>query len=81
MADHKFVYTVSGVDLTEAQKTKIAQGIALAVTEALVGEAPPELRTESLTLLRSYGGRMIPPDLAATLGGIVAVEDASRGIA
>jgi len=78
MTDHRFVYTLSGVELSEAQKARISQGIAAAVTQALVGEAPPELRTESLTLLRIYGGRWIPSELAAQSGGIVAIEDASR---
>jgi ethanolamine ammonia-lyase small subunit len=77
MADYKFVYTVSGVDLSDAQRTKISQGIAAAVTHALVGEAPTALRNESLSLFRIYGGRMVPPDVALEAGGIVAMEDRS----
>lgn len=60
MADHKFEFTVSGVELSEAQKNHIAGQIALVVTRALVGEAPDALRTPMWSQVNIHGGRMIP---------------------
>jgi hypothetical protein len=60
MAEHKFVYTVSGIELSEEKKAKISQAIAVAVAQEITGKAPEELRTDYLTLHRIYGGRMIP---------------------
>jgi hypothetical protein len=74
MADHKFVYTVSGVDLSDAQKTKISQEIAVAVTRALIGASPEELPADHLSLCRINGGKWIPTDEVERLGGIGAVE-------
>jgi len=73
MADHKFVYTVSGVDLSDAQKVKISQEIAMAVTRTIVGHSPGELHTDFLTLHRVNGGRMIPTVEAERLGGVGSV--------
>jgi hypothetical protein len=60
MATQKFVYTVSGVTLTDAQKTKISQEIATVVTRAVLGESPAALQPELLTLHGVAGGKMIP---------------------
>ncbi len=38
MASYKFVYTVSGIVLTDAQKAKISEEIAGVVTRAVLGE-------------------------------------------
>jgi len=65
--DTKFVYTVSGVHLSDAQKAKISQEIAMAVTRALVGDHPDALKTDFLTIHRVQGGRMIPTVEAANL--------------
>ena len=40
MPDHKFVYTVSGVTLSNAQQAKISEAIGLAVAQVLAGDAP-----------------------------------------
>lgn len=79
MADHKFVYTVSGVELSETHKARISQAIVAAVTQALIGDSAPELRHESLTLHRIYGGLWTPVALAEKHGGIVAMENAIHG--
>ena len=60
MADHRFVYTVSGIDLSDVQKAKISEVIGLAVAEALAGQTPGPVRTDCLTVNRIYGGRWIP---------------------
>jgi hypothetical protein len=60
MASHKFVYTVSGVELSEAQKSKISQEIAGVVTRAVLGESRAAIQPELLTLHGVAGGRMIP---------------------
>jgi hypothetical protein len=60
MADHKFEFTVSGVNLSEVQKNHIAGQIALVVTRALVGEAPETLRTAMWSQVNIHGGKMIP---------------------
>ena len=67
MATQKFVYTVSGVDLSDAQKTKISQEIAAVVARAVMGEAPRAIQPDLLTLHGIAGGRMIP--LAEAKGG------------
>jgi hypothetical protein len=68
MADHRFVYTVSGVDLTDAQKAKVSQAIGVAVAEALTGDAPGTVKTDCLSVHRIYGGRWIPVADAEALG-------------
>jgi hypothetical protein len=60
VADHKFEFTVSGVNLSEAKKKQIAGEIALVVTRALVGDAPDALRTAMWSQVNIHGGRMIP---------------------
>lgn len=69
MADTKFVYTVSGVELSEAQKLKISEEIAAAVTKAIVGQSPEQLRTDYLTLHQIAGGIWIPTAVAAKVPG------------
>jgi hypothetical protein len=68
MADHRFVYTVSGVNLSDTQKTKISEAIGVAVAEALVADAPGAVRTDCLTVNRIYGGRWIPIAEAEAVG-------------
>ncbi len=66
MASHKFVYTVSGVELTDAQKSRISQEIAAVVTRAVLGESrKEEVQPDLLTLHGVAGGRMIPTAEAA----------------
>jgi hypothetical protein len=60
MTSEKFVYTVSGVALSAAQKSKISQEIAAVVARVVLGESPAEVRPELLTLHGVAGGRMIP---------------------
>jgi len=79
MADHKFVYTVSGVNLSEAQKTKIAEVIGGAVAQALATEAPGTVKTECLTVNRIYGGRWIPIAEAEALGVQNILTDVAGG--
>jgi hypothetical protein len=81
MADHRFVYTVSGINLTEAQKTKISEVIGVAVAEALAGQAPGTVRTDCLTINRIYGGRWIPVADAEALGVEKLLSDPAGGSA
>ena len=59
MATHKFVYTVSGVELSDAQKSTISQEIAAAVTRVVLGGSPKHIQPELLTLHGVAGGKMI----------------------
>jgi hypothetical protein len=70
MADHKFVYTVSGVDLTEAHRHKISEAIGAAVAIALSSGAGTGkvAAADCLNLLKIYGGRWIPVELAEKVG-------------
>ncbi|MDR3506388.1 MAG: hypothetical protein P4L64_00665 [Caulobacteraceae bacterium] len=56
MSEHKFTYTVSGVNLSNEQKTAISQAIAAVVAEVLMGDDPGGFRADSLVLHRIYGG-------------------------
>jgi hypothetical protein len=60
MADHKFEFTLSGVSLSEAQKNNIAAEIGLAVTRAVVGSSPADLKTPMWSLVNIHGGKMVP---------------------
>jgi hypothetical protein len=60
MADHKFEFTLSGVNLSEEQKNKIASEIATVVTRAVVGDSPKSLSTPMWSLVNIHGGRMVP---------------------
>lgn len=59
MPDHRFVYTVSGIELSEVQKSRISEQIAAVVTRAITGDTPDELSANYLTLVRIHGGRWI----------------------
>jgi hypothetical protein len=65
MANHKFTYTVSGVDLNSEQKAAISREIGAAVTRALIGPSPQPVRSDFLTLTKIYGGIWIDPTLFA----------------
>ena len=65
MANHKFTYTVSGVDLSSEQKAAISREIGAAVTRALIGSAPQPVKAEYLTLTKINGGIWIDPTLVA----------------
>jgi uncharacterized protein (DUF697 family) len=58
MATQKFTYTVSGVDLTEAQKAKISQEIAATVTRVVLGESAKQIQPQLLSLHGVYGGKL-----------------------
>jgi hypothetical protein len=79
MAEHKFVYTVSGVNLSEAQKTKIAEAIGGAVAQALAADAPGAVKTDCLFVNRIYGGRWIPIADAEALGVQNILTDVAGG--
>lgn len=79
MADHKFVYTVSGVTLSETQQHKIAEAIGVAVAQALAVEAPGTVRTECLMVNRIYGGRWIPVADAEAIGVQNVLTDIAGG--
>jgi hypothetical protein len=58
MATEKFVYTVSGVELSDAQKEKISREIAAAVTRVVLGEEPRQIQPQLVTLHGVYGGKL-----------------------
>ncbi len=60
MADHKFEFTLSGVNLSDEQKNKISSEIASVVTRAVVGDSPAALRTAMWSLVNIHGGKMVP---------------------
>jgi len=64
MASYKFVYTVSGIDLTDAQKAKISEEIAGVVTRGVLGESRAAVRPDLLTLHGVAGGKMVPVDVS-----------------
>jgi hypothetical protein len=70
MADHRFVYTVSGVELKEEHKHKISEAIGAAVATSLANIAAVQnvAAVDSLNLLKIYGGLWIPVELAETVG-------------
>jgi hypothetical protein len=74
MADHKFVYTVSGVDLNDEQQRAISQEIGNAVTRALLGHQPKAAKSEFLNICKIHGGLWTPMDLAGkkTVGDLAA---------
>jgi hypothetical protein len=65
MADHKFVYTISGVDLSDGQKAAISEAIGAAVATAMLGAAPKAARSDFLNILNTHGGRRINADAVA----------------
>jgi len=70
MAEHKFEFTLSGVNLSDAQKTQIASEIALVVTRAVTGGSPQALSTPMWSKVNIHGGKMIPEALLAAEGGL-----------
>jgi hypothetical protein len=70
MADHRFVYTVSGVELKEEHKHKISEAIGAAVATSLANIAAVQnvAAVDGLNLLKIYGGLWIPVELAETVG-------------
>ncbi len=60
MADHKFEFTLSGVNLSDAQRNHIAAEIGLVVTRAMVGSSPADLKTPMWSLVNIHGGKMVP---------------------
>jgi hypothetical protein len=58
MATQKSVYTVSGVDLSDAQKAKISQEIAAVVTRVVLGESPKQAQPQLMSLHGVYGGKL-----------------------
>ena len=79
MADHKFVYTVSGVTLSAAQQHKVAEAIGTAVAHALATEAPGTVQTECLLINRIYGGRWIPVAAVEAAGMQNVLSDSAGG--
>jgi uncharacterized protein (DUF697 family) len=65
MADTKFVYTVSGVNLTDAQKSSISEAIGAAVASALVGPSAKAVQSDFLNLCNIHGGIRINADAVA----------------
>ncbi len=56
MPTHKFVHTVSGVELTGAQKAQLNGEIAATVTRVLLGMAPAALNSDFLSEHPVCGG-------------------------
>ncbi len=74
MADHKFEFTLSGVNLTEEQRTQIAGEIAMVVTRVVVGKSPDAAKAAMWSQVKINGGRMIPQ---ALLGEVTRGETAT----
>jgi hypothetical protein len=79
MADHRFFYTVSGVNLSDAQQAKVSQAIGVAVAEALAGDAPGTVKTDFLSVHRIYGGKWIPVAVAEREGVQNILTDVAGG--
>ena len=69
MADHKFEFTLSGVHLTEEQKSQIAGEIAMVVTRVVVGNSPGAANAAMWSQVKINGGRMIPQALLREVAG------------
>ncbi len=74
MSEHKFVYTVSGVNLTEEQQATISREIGAVVSRVLIGSSPQTLRSDFLNIGKIHGGMWIPVAQVAkeSVGEIVA---------
>ena len=81
MADHRFVYTVSGVNLSKEQQAKISQAIGVAVAQALAADAPGTVRTDYLNIHRIYGGKWIDVAEAEKIGVQNVLTDRKGGAA
>jgi ethanolamine ammonia-lyase small subunit len=64
MADYKFEFTVSGVNLSDDQKQRISNRIAAAVTQAMVGDSPDLLSAQFLSVCRINGGKNMIGEVA-----------------
>lgn len=58
MSEHKFVYTISGIDLSDHQKAAISREIGSAVARSLAGHSS-KVKTDCLTVTKIHGGRWI----------------------
>jgi hypothetical protein len=80
MPDTRFVYTVSGVELSEPQKAAISQEIGAVVSRALLGDLGAGEKTFSglqsnvLNICKIHGGKWIVADLVKneTVGEVTA---------
>jgi hypothetical protein len=79
MAEHRFVYTVSGVTLSNAQQAKISEAIGIAVAQVLTGDAAGTVRTDFLNINRIYGGRWIEVAEAEKIGVDKILTDKAGG--
>ena len=79
MPDHRFVYTVSGVTLSNAQQAKISEAIGVAVAQVLATDAPGTVRTDALSINRIYGGKWIPVAEAEKIGVDKMLNDPASG--
>jgi hypothetical protein len=71
MTDHKFEFTVSGVKLSDDQKQRISNGIAAAVTQAMVGDSPELLSAQFFSICRINGGKnMIGADVREAVSAL-----------
>jgi hypothetical protein len=59
MPDNKFVFTVSGVQLTDAQRHKVSAAIGAAVAHALGEGTTQPVRSDFLNIGRIHGGLWI----------------------
>jgi hypothetical protein len=71
--EHKFTYTVSGVELSEAQRHKISAAIATAVAHSLGEGTTHAIRADALNVGRINGGLWIDVLEIERAGGLQAV--------
>jgi hypothetical protein len=71
MGDYKFEFTVSVVKLSDDQKQRISNGIAAAVTQAMVGGSPDLLSAQFFSVCRINGGKnMIGADVREAVSAL-----------
>jgi hypothetical protein len=68
MAEHKFVYSVSGINLSEAQQSRISQAIGVAVAQVLTGDGQGPIHTDYLNAIKIHGGKWISAEEATKVG-------------
>ena len=71
MADHRFEFTLSGAQLSDEQKLRISNEIAIAVTKVVVGDTPELLSAPMFGICRINGGKNIMGPIAVELLGVV----------
>jgi hypothetical protein len=71
MADHKFEFTLSGAQLSDEQKLRISNEIAIAVTKVVVGDTPELLAAPMFSICRINGGKNIMGPIAQELLTVV----------